>query len=289
MISYADLGGLGAREGTPVVCTWEPPPPEPPQMPVAIAAGCKSLFWLLILLTLFLPRQNRTPEAWWLWLPILASALVVTGLVCLTSDKEWALLQAACSFVVGLAAVWLLMPFLESRSRIGAFFKTLPVLAGFSLLAFVPTLLAQHSGWLDFRPYLAAMLALGSLAATLALVFTGLSVRRQFGRIRFIVWLAAWMVLAWTAIAIPAAIIGAANGGNNWREGLLAILSLSAVSLGMVLPLVLLSFFLPFYRGRFFGWLNLPQSVPNAGMAVPTKIPGVYQPEATATAGIVQK
>jgi hypothetical protein len=209
--------------------------------------------------------------------------------VCLTSDKEWSLLQAACSFVVGLAAVWLLMPLLESRSRIAAFFKILPVLAGFSLLALVPTLLAQQSGWLDFRPYLAAMLALASLAATLALVCTGHCVRRRFGRVRCIVWLAVWTVLAWTAIATPAAIIGAVNGGNDWREGLLAILSLSAISLGLVLPLVLLSFFQSFYRDRFFGWLNLLQPDPTAAAAVPPKIPGVYQPEAAATAGIVQR
>lgn len=267
-VSYADLGGLGARNGIPVACMWEPPPPEPPQMPVAAAAGLKCLFWMVILLTLFLPRQNRMPEAWWLGLPVLVSALLGTALVCLMTGKEWNLLQAACSFVVGLAAVWLLMPFLVSHSRIVVFFKTLPVLAGFSLLAFVPTLLAQHSGFLDFRAYLAALLALASLAATVALVFTGLSVRRCFGRVRGIVWLAVWTVLSWAAIATPFAIVGSVNGGNDWGEGLLAILSLSAISLGLVLPLVLLSFFQPFYRDRFFGWLNLPQPDPTAGAAL---------------------
>jgi hypothetical protein len=247
-------------------------------MPVATSVSLKSLFWLLILLTLFLPRQNRTPEAWWIGLPVLISALLATALVCLMTGKEWYLLQAACSIVVGLAAVWLLMPFLESRSRIVVFFKTLPVLAGFSLLAFVPTLLAQHSGWIDFRPYLAALLALTSLAATLALVFTGLSVRRRFGQVRCIVWLAVWTVLAWTAIATPFAIIGSANGGNDWGEGLLGILSISAISLGLVLPLVLLSFFQPFYRGRFFDFLRIPQAGAAAESAIPPKLPEINQP-----------
>ena len=59
------------------------------------------------------------------------------------------------------------MPYLMSHSRVAAFFKTLPVLAGYSLLAFVPTLLGPRQGWLDFRPQLAAFLALTSLAATL--------------------------------------------------------------------------------------------------------------------------
>jgi len=258
-------------------------------MIAATSVSFKSLFWLLILLMLFLPRQNRTPEAWWLWLPVLTSALGTTALVGLMNGKEWSLLQAACSSVVGLAAVWLLMPFLESRSRMGAFFKTLPVLAGFSFLAFLPTLLELQSGWLDMRPYLAALLALTNLAVTLALSFTGLCLRRRFGRVRCIVWLAVWTVLAWTAIATPFAIIGSASGRNDWGEGLLAILSISAISLGLVLPLVLLSFFQPFYRNRFFGWLNLLQPGSIVGAAVPPKILDVCQPEAGAAAGMVGK
>ena len=106
----------------------------PPQMSVTAATSPKFLFWLLILLTLFLPRQNRTSEAWWVWLPVLISALAGTGIVCLMTAKEWDLLEVACSFVVGLAAVWLLMPFLESRYRMLVFFKTLLVLAGFGHL-----------------------------------------------------------------------------------------------------------------------------------------------------------
>ena len=39
----------------------------------------------------------------------------------------------------------------------------------------------------------------------------------------------------------------------------------SAISLGMVLPLVLLSFLLPFYRARLLSFLNLPQPGPSPG------------------------
>jgi hypothetical protein len=265
VVSSADLGGLGAREGTPVACTWEPPPPAPPELTVATTASIKLLFWLLILLVLFLFRPNRSPKAWWIGVPVLVSALLATALVCLLADKDGTFEAAGCSFVVGLAAVWLFMPYLVSRSGVVAFFKTLPVLAGFSLLAFVPTLLGPREGWLDFRPQLTALLAMTSLAATLALVFTGLSVRRRFGRVRCVVWLAVWTVLAWTVIATPFAVFGSLNGGMDWGAGLVTILYASAISLGLVLPLALLSFFQPFYRDRFFGWLNLPRAGPPVG------------------------
>jgi len=273
VVSYANLGGLGAREGTPVACTWEPPPPEPPQVYVAAAHSIKLLPWLLMLLPLFLLRRNRCAAVWWIWLPAVISAVAGITITCLTTGNEWSLTQAAGAFVVGLAALWLLMPYLGSRYRILACLKTLGVIAGFSVLGYVPTLLAHNNGWLDFRPFLAAFLALGSLAVTLALTFGGLSVRRRFGRIRFLCWLAVWTVLAWIAIATPFVIYAALESHVDWGEPVLALLVISGVTVALLLPLVLLSFFQPFYRARFFDWLNLPE----AGRPVP-------RPEGTTTA-----
>ena len=197
--------------------------------------------------------------------------------------------EVACSFVVGLAAVWLLMPFLESRYRILVFFKTLLVLAGFGLLAFLPTLLANRSSWLDFRPFLAGLLALASLAVTLALTFGSLAVRHRFGRFRLLLWLAVWMVVAWTAIATPFAVVALLKGNMDWVPALLSILSISAISLGLVLPLVLLSFFQPFYRERFFGYLKIPQAGTPAEAAAPPILPAVGQAEGTTTAAVTEK
>ena len=103
--------------------------------------------------------------------------------------------------------------------------------------------------------------------------------RMRAGRIRFLVWLAVWTVLAWTVIASSFVIIGSLNGDIDWGPSLLAILYTSASSLGLLLPLVLLSFFQPFYRARFFSLLNLPQPGPSSGAATPPRIPNVYQPK----------
>lgn len=277
MVAYAYLGGLGAREGIPVAHTWEPPPPEPPPTPVAISISISTFLSLLILLPLFVLRQNRCSAAWWIWLPVVISASAGITITCLMTGNEWSLAQAVGSFIVGLAAMWLLMPFLESRYRIIAFIKALPVLAGFSLLAFVPTLLARQSGWIDLRPYLAALLALASLAATFALTLAGFSVRRRFGRRRFLVWLAAWTALAWMVIASPFFIIGTVNGDIEWGPTLLAMLYVTASSLALLLPLLLLSFFQPLYRARLFGFLKVPQPGPLAGAAVPLGMTEAYQ------------
>jgi hypothetical protein len=284
VVSYANLGGLGAREGIPVAHTWEPPLPEPPEVYVAATTSLKVLPWLLILLPLFLFRPNRCSTAWWIWLPVVLSAVVGITVYGLLTRNERSLPQVVGSFIVGLAAVWLLMPFLGSRHRIVAFFKTLPVLVGFSLLAFVPTLLGDGGGWIDVRPYLAALLAVVGLVATLALTFGGLSVRRRFGRIRLLSWLVVWILLAWTVIAIPFLIMASLESNNNWGEAFLSILLISGITLALLLPLVLLSFFQPLYRARFLDWLKVPQADPSAGATASPKIPGVPRPEGTTIA-----
>jgi len=277
LVSYANLGGLGARAGVPVVHTWEPPPPEPPWIITAAPKSLGILAATLILLPLFLLRPNRCAAAWWIWLPVGISGLAGVTIVCLMSDSDWSLAQAVGAFVVGLVAMWLLMPFLGSRYRTVAFCKALPVLAGFSLLAFVPTLLAANSGWLDFRPHLAALLALGSLSVTLALTFGGQSVRHRFGRIRFLFWLAVWTLLAWTVIASAFVFIRSLNHPFDWGESVVALLVITGLTLVLILPLVLLSFFQPMYRARMFGFLHVPQPGRSAGATVPLGMADVVQ------------
>jgi len=180
--------------------------------------------------------------------------------------------------------VWLLTPYLKSRYRLAMFFKTLPALAALSLLAYVPTLLGDKAGWLDFRSSLAGLLAFASLAATLAFTLAGLGVRRRFGRIRFLFWLAVCTVLAWTAIASPFAVFSLLGSrAPEWGEFIIAVLIVSGIMLLLLFPLVLLSFFQPFYRARFADWLNLPQPDTAAGMAVPPTLAGMDQATATAT------
>ena len=283
MVSYAELGGLGARQGVPVTHTWEPPPPPPPRIVALAATGAKLIIPLVLLLPLFLFRPNRAAEAWWLWLPVVIAALAATVLVALLIDEDISLLQAVHACLIGLAAVWLLTPYLKSRYRIVMFFKTLPVLAAFSLLAYVPTLLGDKAGWLDFRSYFAGLLAFASLAATLALVLAGLAVRRRFGRIRFLCWLAVWTVLAWTAIAAPFAVFALLGNAPEWGEFIIAVLVVSGVMLLLLLPLMLLSFFQPFYRSRLADWLKLPQPDTAIGIPVPPMRPGMEQVPATAT------
>jgi len=75
--------------------------------------------------------------------------------------------------------------------------------------------------------------------------------------------------LAWVVIASPFLIIGTVKGDSDWGPSLVAILWAAGSILALLMPLVLLSFFQPFYRACLFGFLKVPQSGPSAGAAVP--------------------
>jgi hypothetical protein len=262
-----------------VAHTWEPPPPEPPWIVTAAPKGLGILAATLILLPLFLLRANRCSAAWWIWLPVLISIPAGMTIAFFLTDNERSLAQAVGAFIIGQAAMWLLTPYLGSRYRIVAFFKALPALAGFGLVALVPALLTRSSGYIDLRVYLVILVALAGLAVTLALTLADLSARRRFGRMRFLVWLSVWTVVAWTVIASPFVIIASLSGDIEWGQSVLAILCASGISLALILPLLLLSFFQPFYRARLLGFLNVPQPGPSVEAAVPPKLSDLHQPE----------
>ncbi len=258
--------------------TWVPPPPPPPAVYVAGRAVFRTVLPFLLLLPLFLFPANRAAKAWWLGLPVGVAALIGITLICLTVNAEVSLQQVVVALVTGLGAVWLLAPRLRSRYRIAMFFKTLFLLAGFSGLAFGMTQLAGSGGWIEFWPYLASMLGCASLAVTLALTLAGFSVRRRFGRVRFLLWLAVWILLAWTAIMTPIFIITSWDSTPDWNQLIIAIPITSGITLALLLPLVLLAFFQPFYRTRLLELLNLTQPGTPAEVAAPPVLVELAQP-----------
>jgi hypothetical protein len=271
VVSSANLGGLGAKEGVPVVCKWEPPPPPPPPPPrvvVAATTALRILLPLLLLLPLFLLRINRSLASRWIWLPLGITALVGHPLVWLASDGDQSLQGVFAGFLAGLGAVWLLMPWLGGRLRVVMFLKTALLLAGFSMLAYAPTLIAGRNSP-EFWPFVAIFLGAGSLVTALALALAGFCVRRRFGRIRFVLWLTGWVVPAWAAaFSLIMVLLG---GGPKWWEFVVAVLILSGVTVTMLLPLVLLSFFQAFYQARFPTWLNLPRPEPPPDLGIPPR------------------
>ena len=78
IVATADLGGLGANEGPPVICAWSGMP-----FGSRVTSFPRVVPWLVIL-GLCLLKPNRRGQVWWVWLPLLVTAGMALGAMHLT-------------------------------------------------------------------------------------------------------------------------------------------------------------------------------------------------------------
>ena len=112
-MAYADLGGLGSKQGAPAVYDWAAANPMPQLLP-----------WLAILGLLML-KPNRCASAWWILAPLGCVAGLASApqpvLALLPSSQFEMFLELIGALGFGLAAAWLLSSYLAWKHRLLAF------------------------------------------------------------------------------------------------------------------------------------------------------------------------
>lgn len=268
--AYADLGGLGTKQGPPVAFVWRMPNLLPLLLP-----------WLAVLALLALP-SNRNARAWWIWAPLAVLALLGTGLglVAVAADNEGLsfMVQTDFASAFGLAAVWLLGAGLARRGRALSIVLMALAFAAVSLLAFVVSPMWEQL--LDLRRYEPTILlylvmfwiAGGTVFAS-GLNLTGLMCRKRFSRRRVSLWLLPWLWAMWlVAGGLLACVMRLFfNDSIEWNGLLVGSTVLTLLSFGMILPYLILSFACSFYRERLKNLLRLPtiESSPAAPIPPP--------------------
>jgi len=258
--AYADLGGLGAKQGPAATFDWRLPNVLPLLLP-----------WLAVLALLALP-SNRQGRAWLICVPLAALALCSAGLCEAADAAENEGLgycgQVAGAAAFGLAAIWLLGTVLARRRRALAMtFMTL-AFAGVSLLALVVNP-AWDELWELIRQepalplYLLIFWIVGGLTYAGALSLTGWMCRRRFSGLR--VWLrllfSLWVMWLLAAGLLVGVVMLGSGGGFEWPGFLMAATILSLVGYGLSLPFLILSFTSAFYRQRLRDLLRLPVEI----------------------------
>jgi hypothetical protein len=248
-VALSDLGGLGVQEGSPVVYNWTRPNPLPVVLP-----------WLAVLLLLLL-KSNRCPQAWWIWVPL--GTVAGLGAV-LRSELEFipSVLQEVGGGSVGamgfgLAAVWLIAAHLGWKHRVLAWAGTLVALGAFSFLTFG---LAQTTDGFgpETMPEL-VLLAVGTVVLSLAVTVAGLVCRGRYSPLRLCLWLLALLLGVWLLVVGPFFIVAMVFSPASPPIGALfgIVASLACLSLGLLLPFLILSFANAFYRARLKDLLHL--------------------------------
>jgi hypothetical protein len=265
--AYADLGGLGTKQGPLVGFVWTVPNLLPVLLP-----------WLVVLALLALP-SNRTARAWWIWVPLVILALPGAGLE--TDNEAFSYsVQAACAAAFGMAAVWLLGAGLVRRCRAVSIALMALAFAAVSLLAFVVSPMWEQmwdmSRWEPaILLYLLLFWLAGGLVIAGGLNLTGWMCRKRFGRFRVSLRLLFWLWVMWLVAGglLGCVVTFLLNDSFEWNALLVAPVILALVNFGVILPFLILSFACSFYGERLKDLLRLPTTDSSPPPASPAATP----------------
>jgi hypothetical protein len=244
-----DLGGLGAKDGSPVSYSWTPPSRIPELLP-----------WLAML-ALLLPKRNRSAQVWWVGAPLVL-VFALESMFSTSAPPEFFDLFNSAAF--GLAAVWLLSPYIQGRGRFLTFLGILFVLGLFSVFSF-----AVRQPWneilnrdlnlviRDLTELLMAVVQLG-LVLSVAIILAAWSCRDRYGRLRLSLWRVLWIIVGW--IVVLAAMSLQRHGPLLLMT--MDLLALSGITFVLLMLFLMLSFANPFFRERLEKLLRLEDAAP---------------------------
>ncbi len=244
LVVSSDLGGLGPTRGAPLLYRWGRANLLPEVLP-----------WMAVL-GLLLLRPNRDVRAWWVWVPLVTVNAVAGGVLSLApTELADQFLEPFTSLAFGVAAVWLLAPYLGTKSRLVLFFAALLSLGLGSVGTQV--LRADWSGGGPERFGVLVLLGVCAFTLALAICLTSLMCRHRFAGLRVALWSLVWLAVAWTLTTAPVWVVALVVRGGGSTQVLGFIAGLTLATFLSLLPFLLLSFAQPFYRQRLRAFLRV--------------------------------
>lgn len=250
IVASADLGALGAKDGSPVEYNWLLPGVAPLLLP-----------WIIIILLLAL-KPNRRPAAWLIWLPLgCVTAITLAPPPILPAGTDF-FLDAIAALGIGLAAAWLLSNYLRRSHRLLTFFCLLFTLAGFSTLAVVVKYGLSLPA--DETLQVGIVLAFAAPITAAALSLCGLICRGRYRPAGLCLWLLVSLAGVWLLATAPFFALAeiAQQGRIPLSEFFGPILAVAAGDFALLLPFLILSSASPFYRERLKTLLNIQVEAP---------------------------
>jgi hypothetical protein len=246
--------------------------------------------WLILASAVIVIKANHTPRVLLIFVPLLIlSALwfLITQMMNFASYADIETFNMMFnSLVAGITLLWLFAPKLSSLNPWISFFLSLAL----TITIFLVGIVSYH-GFVFSQDTVVALVILAVLAMSMVLgfVFAGWRCRKRYGPVRFMLWLAIWMI-----VVCPASILMFYLIAFMIEQAPIPIstILLMAIIVGLVLGICLYVINLPymvlalsnsFFRERFFAYLRVKpiQTVPEqAGLGqLNEKNPGMKTPE----------
>jgi hypothetical protein len=174
----------------------------------------------------------------------------------------------------GLAAAWLVASYLGWKHRALAWVGMLVALESFSLVSFV--IRQSIEGLAPETIPTGMLLAVGAVVISVALTLAGLACKGRYRPLRLCLWLLAALLVVWLLVMGPFFIVAMIfNSGHvPVLDFVGVVLSVVAISFGVLLPFLILSFANAFYRARLKDLLHLGREMPPPVLAPPAPTVG---------------
>ncbi len=219
--------------------------------------------WVALLGSILFVKENRNHHALLIFIPVF--------LVYFLSRSVFKLLNAPSaeasqmdivitSYAAGLAALWLLAYKFKGKNRFIAFLFAFFVAAGFALIGLI-----SNSGWIfEMQGVLFFSVQIIMIfAVLLAFVLARLGCRKRYSGIKFMLFLAIWMLVICIAgmYAFYFILLGT-QGVSIASLKVVFVASIAGIIIGLIcyfvnIPFMILGFVSPFFRDRFYASLNL--------------------------------
>jgi hypothetical protein len=174
----------------------------------------------------------------------------------MSSDAPDGLFGVVGAALYGLAATWLLSPYLKRRGRFLTFLGMLATMELFSLFTCAVSQPRDRDSNLGFILIGGAVVV---LLLSLAINLAGWSCRSRYDWRRLSFWLILWIMAGWLAVFVVMSMI---ERPGPLLEMATAFAIFCAVSFGLLLPFLLFSFANAFYRERLKELLRLADAAP---------------------------
>ena len=252
-VSSVDIGDLGPSQGLEVVYNWR------------WYHSIPSLaLWLVLAAALILIKANRTPRILLILVPFLIVNmlwLLLTNMMNFSSAADVEMFNMMLnSLVAAITFLWLFADKLGRFNPWIAFFLAFALITMFFLLGIVSYL---GFGFSQNGVVALAMLTVLALGMLLGFVLAGWRCRKHYGPVRFMLWLAVWMVVICLAsVLVFYVIVLSVEQAPIPISTILFVASLVGLILAVCLYLINLPYMIlalrsSFFRERFYACLRL--------------------------------
>ena len=278
-VASSDIGALGPSQGLEIFYNWR------------WYYSIPSLaLWLVLVAALIIIKANRTPRILLILVPLLIVNvlwLLLTKMMDFRSSADIEMFNMMFnSLVAGITFLWLFAPKLSRFNPWIAFFLSFALIV---MLFLVGILSYLGFGFSQDTVVALPMLSVLALAILLGFILAGWRCRKRYGPVRFMLWLAIWMVAVCLAsMLVFYAITIMIQRAPIPISTILFVAAIVGLVLGVCLyvinlPYMILALSSSFFRERFYACLRL-KPMPTAQKQVDssrldTQDPGTEIPE----------